>query len=69
MCQRVTCQTCGKPTYAGCGRHIEVVLADVPPEARCHCREARATTASQSMGEREGFFAFLLRCRAFRSKS
>lgn len=39
MCQRVTCKGCGKPTYAGCGRHIEMVLGDVPPEARCHCRK------------------------------
>ena len=28
MCQRVTCKSCGKPTYAGCGRHIEAVLGD-----------------------------------------
>lgn len=42
MCQRVTCNSCGKPTYAGCGRHVEAVLGDVPPEARCRCREAKA---------------------------
>jgi len=43
MCQRVTCRKCGKPTYAGCGQHIEQVLGNVPPAQRCHCREeARA---------------------------
>ncbi len=40
MCQRTTCSSCGKPSYAGCGRHVEAVLADVAPEARCHCRES-----------------------------
>ena len=39
MCQRVQCSKCGKPTYAGCGRHVEQVLGDVPAEARCRCRE------------------------------
>jgi hypothetical protein len=43
MCQRVNCLQCGKPTFAGCGRHIEQVLGDVPPADRCQCREARAT--------------------------
>jgi hypothetical protein len=44
MCQRVTCRQCGKPTFAGCGRHIEQVLGDVPPEQRCRCREASQTS-------------------------
>lgn len=41
MCRRVTCTTCGKPTYAGCGMHIEQVLGNVKPEDRCggHERE------------------------------
>ena len=39
MCQRVTCRQCGKPTFAGCGRHVEQVLGDVPSEQRCRCRE------------------------------
>ena len=42
MCQRVDCAKCGRPTYAGCGAHIEQVLGDVPPEARCRCREEQA---------------------------
>ncbi len=41
MCYRTSCRTCGKPTYAGCGMHIEMVLADVPRELRCRCREER----------------------------
>eukprot|EP01039_Chlorochromonas_danica_P005069 gene5069-5568_t len=40
MCRKVTCDKCGKPTWAGCGMHIEQALAGVPPEQRCKCREA-----------------------------
>jgi hypothetical protein len=40
MCTRITCTSCGKPSYAGCGRHVEQVLGNVPPEKRCKCREA-----------------------------
>ena len=39
MCMRVTCPKCGKPTFSGCGAHIEQVLGDVPKEQRCRCRE------------------------------
>lgn len=42
MCRRVECSKCKKPTYAGCGKHIEQVLADVPRESRCTCRDERA---------------------------
>jgi hypothetical protein len=43
MCSRVTCPTCGKPSYVGCGRHVEQVLGDVPRDERCRCREAMQT--------------------------
>lgn len=42
MCVRVQCNQCGKPTYAGCGAHIEQVLGNVPKDQRCKCREAGA---------------------------
>ncbi len=35
MCQRVTCNICSKPTWAGCGAHVESVLGDVPMADRC----------------------------------
>lgn len=38
MCRRVQCSDCDKPTYAGCGAHVEQVLAAVPREERCVCR-------------------------------
>lgn len=37
MCARVTCATCGKPTWSGCGQHIEEALHGVPESDRCHC--------------------------------
>ena len=46
MCRRVTCDKCGKPTFAGCGAHIEQVLGDVPKSERCRCRAATAVRAS-----------------------
>jgi hypothetical protein len=39
MCRRVTCSTCGKPDWAGCGAHVEQVLGNVPKDQRCRCRE------------------------------
>jgi hypothetical protein len=46
MCRRVQCAKCGRPTFAGCGAHIEQVLGDVPREQRCTCREQAATAPS-----------------------
>lgn len=37
MCARVTCFKCGKPTWDGCGQHIEEALAGVAEEDRCNC--------------------------------
>ena len=37
MCQRVKCDRCGKPSWVGCGLHVEQALRGVPPEERCQC--------------------------------
>ncbi|MFD9130121.1 hypothetical protein [Kitasatospora sp. NPDC059571] len=37
MCRRVQCRTCGKAGYAGCGMHVDQVLAGVPRSERCSC--------------------------------
>jgi hypothetical protein len=50
MCRQVECPNCKKPTYAGCGMHIEQVLGDVPRERRCDCRE-KAKTAKTAPAE------------------
>ncbi len=41
MCSRAQCPTCNRPTYKGCGNHVEQVLGDVPPSERCQCAEER----------------------------
>jgi hypothetical protein len=46
MCSQVKCRTCGKPTWSGCGAHIEQALANVPKDQRCKCNEARAPAQS-----------------------
>ncbi|KAJ1912291.1 hypothetical protein IWQ60_009729 [Tieghemiomyces parasiticus] len=49
MCMRVTCPVCQKPTYKGCGKHIEQVLGDVPEADRCHCsREEKQKQSTQT---------------------
>ena len=50
MCRRVTCSSCGKPTFAGCGAHIEAVLGDVPKAERCRCREQAAQAPAKPAG-------------------
>lgn len=42
MCRRVDCSKCGRPTYSGCGAHVEQVLGGVALADRCRCREAKA---------------------------
>jgi hypothetical protein len=54
MCRRVDCSKCGRPSYAGCGAHVEQVLADVPPAERCRCRENSAKNAGAKGEVRNG---------------
>jgi hypothetical protein len=35
MCRAVTCRTCGKTTWAGCGQHVDQVMRGVPTQQRC----------------------------------
>lgn len=39
MCMKVMCEECGKPSWEGCGMHVEQVLGDIPQSERCQCRE------------------------------
>jgi len=50
MCSRMTCTECGKPSFVGCGRHVEAVLGDVPRDQRCRCR---AEAAPRDAGARD----------------
>ena len=55
MCRRIDCPKCGRPTFAGCGMHVEQVLGNVPPAQRCQCRESAGsgkTPAAPGAGPR-----------------
>jgi hypothetical protein len=56
MCTRVTCSKCSKPSYVGCGRHVEQVLGDVPRDQRCRCRETAAAQPDEARAGGNSFF-------------
>ncbi len=35
MCRKVTCEDCGKATWAGCGMHVKSALAGLKKEDLC----------------------------------
>jgi len=35
MCRAVRCKNCGNTTWAGCGQHVNQVMAGVPRADRC----------------------------------
>ena len=37
MCYPVPGQKCGKTTWAGCGKHKDMVMAKIPVDQRCTC--------------------------------
>lgn len=59
MCRRVTCPTCGKPSWAGCGAHVEQVLGAVPRDQRCRCRETGASADPAEKTSLLGLFGSL----------
>jgi hypothetical protein len=54
MCSRTTCKNCGKPTWKGCGNHVEQALAGVPKNERCKC-----TAEDLASAKGDGLFARL----------
>lgn len=56
MCRAVTCETCGKTSWAGCGEHVAQVKAGVPASEWCDGRHAPAETPERARG---GFFSRL----------
>lgn len=60
MCRLVQCRKCHRPTYAGCGAHVEQVLGHVPPPERCRCREDPADTTRAGKTERRSWLRMLL---------
>jgi hypothetical protein len=50
MCRPVTCTTCGKTTWAGCGQHVDQVLATVPRADRCTGHATQPAPAGSVFG-------------------
>ncbi len=54
MCRPVNCKTCGKTTWAGCGQHVDQVMANVPTSQRCP-----GHVGPQAAAERSSFLSRL----------
>jgi hypothetical protein len=52
MCSPVTCRTCGKTTWAGCGQHIASVKRSVPASQWCdgHAGEQKPSLIDRFLG-------------------
>lgn len=50
MCRPTTCRTCGKTTWAGCGRHVDEVMAKVPAGQRCTCAPGASRQSGGGLG-------------------
>lgn len=47
MCRAVTCNTCGKTTWAGCGQHVSQVKTSVGAKQWCgHTQTTPAKSGS-----------------------
>ena len=42
MCYPVPCPKCGKTTWAGCGKHKDMVMSKIPEDQRCTCKRDAA---------------------------
>lgn len=54
MCRPVTCSTCGKTTWSGCGQHIAEVKRGVPAGQWCNGTHTQAEIDAANAGK--GFF-------------
>jgi hypothetical protein len=52
MCHPTTCRKCGLTSWAGCGMHVNQVMAGVPKAQRCpgHPREPRTGLLRRLLG-------------------
>lgn len=55
MCRATKCRKCQKTTWAGCGQHVEQVMAHVPRNERC----SYDSNVQKGPSEEGGFFARL----------
>lgn len=56
MCRAVTCRTCKKTTWAGCGQHIQSVRKTVPASEWCNGKHTPAEIEA-AKAQSGGFFA------------
>lgn len=49
MCRATTCRTCGKTSWAGCGRHVDQVMRGVPAAQRCPGHDNGTATAAPGL--------------------
>lgn len=56
MCRAVKCRKCGKTTWAGCGAHVDQVLAGVPQSQRCSCSKDQPAPKAGGRGLFGGLF-------------
>ena len=50
MCRQVSCKTCKKATWSGCGDHKNEVLRGVPKNQRCSCTRRRQGRCPKQQG-------------------
>jgi hypothetical protein len=51
MCRAITCKECKRPSWAGCGAHVEQVLGHVPRADRCACDAAARADGKGGLGK------------------
>ncbi|OKL46890.1 hypothetical protein BSR29_05850 [Boudabousia liubingyangii] len=59
MCRPVTCRKCQKTTWAGCGQHVDQVMANVPKSQRCTCNEKKSSGNDADKSNNGGIFSRL----------
>ncbi len=60
MCARTTCRSCAKPTWSGCGQHVEQALRGVPKPDRCQGHAAASTSDASASKNSGGFLSRLM---------
>jgi hypothetical protein len=48
MCHQITCERCAKPSWSGCGNHVEQALAGVALSDRYTCDQQAGSSSSAS---------------------
>ncbi len=54
MCRPVTCRTCAKTTWSGCGQHISQVKAGVPAANWCNGKHTDAEMLAANKAPKSG---------------